>query len=86
MSIGEKYPCVFCLHDEPSMILKLDKKGRPYFVCEHCTARVFSRARMAMKGPEILWKPLSLKLREGNAEVGRALINAATERVAHAAG
>lgn len=82
MSVGERYPCVFCLHDEPSMVLKLDVKGRPYFVCEHCTARVFSRAKMSMKGPSLLWGPLVSVLRNNQVDVGQALIQQASERVA----
>lgn len=84
MGIGQSYPCLFCLNKEHSMELKLDKKGRPYFVCWCCSCRIFTRSNISMRGPSILWGPLSISLRENNTAVASALVTKAVEREAAA--
>lgn len=44
---GEKHTCPFC---GGWGMLKLDKKGRPYFSCETCWSRLFIKTQTALEG------------------------------------
>lgn len=48
-----RYPCLFCLASD-STRLRLDKKGRPYSVCQTCGTRSFMHSRIALRGFRLL--------------------------------
>jgi RNase P subunit RPR2 len=85
MSIGDEMTCLFCLSPGATMQVKLDRKGKPFFTCHACGTRAFTPSKHALKGPEVLWGPLTLRLKVADQAVGRALIEKAAERVEHAA-
>jgi hypothetical protein len=82
MRVGERCTCLFCLTRD-SFELKLDKKSRPYFGCKSCGLFCFLRGDFSMKGPAILWGPLTAALVDGKPELARALVDRASENVAH---
>lgn len=73
MSVGERYTCLFCL-TEHSYEMRLDKHGRPYFLCSSCGARTFLRGEVSLRGPSMLWGALSRTMRAGDVEASRALV------------
>jgi len=78
MNVGGRYPCLFCLAPE-GYELRLDKKGRPFFMCSACGCRTFTRGAVSLRGPELLWKPLHVALANGEADVARVLVKRAVE-------
>ena len=85
MRYGERYTCVFCL-TPAAYELKLDKKQRPFFACVSCGCKTFLRGEFSLKGPTMLWGPLSIALRNNEAEVARVLVARAAERAQADAG
>lgn len=43
------YPCLNCLNTE-CVVLKNDKKGRPYTTCRMCCSRTFMHSSIALRG------------------------------------
>ena len=78
MTIGALYDCLCCLN-QSALELRLDVKGRPYFVCNVCGCRLFMRGKLSMKGPERLWGPLTLALRKGDAAAANVLVGDAVK-------
>ncbi len=48
-----RHPCLNCLGSD-CVDLRLDKKSRPYSVCERCGTRTFLRGRNSMRGMWLL--------------------------------
>lgn len=81
MKVGQRVTCLFCLQ-ESSLELRLDKLNRPYFICiGGCGARCFLRGDISLRGPSILWGPLTIAMRNNEAEVAQVLVNRAVEKV-----
>lgn len=57
MTVGQKVDCLFCL-GASGFELKLDKNGRPFFICSCCGVRVFMRGEPSLVGPTRLWGPI----------------------------
>jgi len=72
-----RYPCFHCL-TQSSVDLKLDKKGRPYSVCQCCGVRAFIRNRMGLRGFKIL-APELMKMWENVADGMSTQVNADRE-------
>jgi len=45
------HPCLCCLHDE-CVVVRFDKKGRPYSKCRICNSTTFMVSELALRG---LW-------------------------------
>lgn len=48
--------CIFCM--QPTMAVKVDRKGRPYLSCLACNTRVFLRGQHHMHGYAMAVKTL----------------------------
>lgn len=73
MQVGQTFKCVYCLEDD-GMIVRLDKRNRPYMVCLACGARTFLRGRMSLRGPSLLWGPLTLALDAGDTAAAKHIL------------
>lgn len=73
MMVGQTYTCLYCLEPD-GYALRLDKKGRPYFLCDSCGARTFLRGERSLRGPTVLWGPLTEAIRAGRPDIAKVLL------------
>lgn len=84
MSPGQHFDCIFCLAPE-GLELRIDKRGRPFFLCGVCGSRSFIHGN-GLRGPQILWGKLTLALRGGEADVAQELVRREVTREQHRTG
>jgi len=66
-NIGEVKNCFFCLAPS-SMSFRISKKGGAYLTCRCCGSRAFLHGD-GTKGPEMIFGPMSLAMRDDKPEV-----------------
>lgn len=79
MRPGDRYDCLYCLQPD-SYEVRLDKRGRPYMTCIACGARTFLRGAHSLRGPQMLWGPLTLALEDGEEETAKELVTEAVRK------
>jgi len=50
-----RYDCIFCLNPGQTLLMKLDKNGKPYVTCTLCLVRVFFHTDASLTGLRKLW-------------------------------
>jgi len=50
-----RYDCIFCLNPGQTLLMKLDKNGKPYVTCTLCLVRVFFHTDASLIGLRKLW-------------------------------
>lgn len=73
MNIGQSIHCPFCLN-AACFELRLDRRQRPYGICNICGTRAFMRSQMALRGIQALWGPLTRAIVDGNTAAAREMI------------
>jgi hypothetical protein len=83
MTVGQGYPCIFCLSTEgDTFIIRLDKRGRVFGKCSACGATCFWPSSFCHRGLAVLWKPLAMAVRQNDGQLGRDLIEESRKRTA----
>ena len=57
-----QHPCFFCLSSS-SVVVKMDKRGRPYASCIACNARTFCPTPQALRGFKLFGETLFAQVR-----------------------
>jgi len=66
-NIGHRQDCLFCLAPA-AMSFRISKKGGAYLTCQACGSRAFLHGA-GTKGPEMIFGPMSLAMRDDKPEV-----------------
>ena len=76
LTAGTKIACVGCAVDNACEV-RIDKKGKPYLKCGHCSSIFFLRGP-GWRGPEKFWGKLSMAVRSGQDEAAREILRRET--------
>jgi hypothetical protein len=73
MNVGQSVDCLYCM-SAGSYQLRLDVKGRPFFVCSRCGTRTFLRGVPSLGLPTVLWGAITAAARDHNEVAARELV------------
>jgi len=82
--VGQRMFCIGCFRE--GAMVKVDKKHRPYFVCECCGTRSFFRGPGSLKGWAVVYDGLSKAFRSGDRIAARSILDSAEAAAAVAEG